>query len=330
MGLFGLGKMKAEEVLERGLPGSGRIVGIDVSEDSGETSIRIDAYAVEVVSAPVFVAGLRQRLRPEVVRLGMPVAVRHLDGKVLIDWPATCGGRPELVWSALKNPPAPGILDHTVGVEKARRKGAPALVTIERASIQDALMGLAQVLVLNLTVRPEGLEPYEVELKNVKVPHYATHLCQDGKVLLAWVRIDRLDRVTIDWPAAAMAEPGVGQPPADVLSGIGSVLQPAAGSTPSGSAQSVAAVTDDRPIAADVHPSHTPIDGVSFQTWVDVEAGLIRDRVHPSDYDSYAQKHGVPAGAWAGAVAGWQRRINSDWRLGAAFGEAIDAARKRR
>lgn len=111
----------------------------------------------------MFVAGLRQRLRPGVVRLGMPVAVRHLEGRALIDWAATYGGRPELVWSARKNPPAPGILDHTIGVEKARSKGGPAQVPTERASIQDALMGLAQVLVLQLTVRPEGLEPCEVE-----------------------------------------------------------------------------------------------------------------------------------------------------------------------
>lgn len=56
MGLFGLGKVKAEEVLERGQSGSGRIVGIEVSKDSGESSIRIDAYVSETLSAPVSVA----------------------------------------------------------------------------------------------------------------------------------------------------------------------------------------------------------------------------------------------------------------------------------
>ena len=325
MGLFGLGKAKPEDVFGRGAPGSGRIVGIRVSESSAsESTIRVDDYAVEVLASPVFVAGLRQRLRPDVVRLGMPVAIRQLDDNVIIDWPATCGGQPDLAWSAQKNPPAPGIVDETIGLDKARSKGSPAQVTIERASVQDALMGLAQVLHLNLTVRPEGIEPYEVELKNVKIPHYATHLCQNGKALPAWVRPDRLDRVTIDWPAAAMAEPGIDQPPAEVLSRIGSVLQP------TGEATSVAAVVDDRPIAADVDPAHTPINGVSFQTWVAVEAGLMRDRVSPADYDGYAQQHGVAAGAWAGAVAGWQKRMRTDWRLGAAYGEAIEAARKRR
>ena len=96
MALFGLGKVKVEDVFERGQRGSGRIVGIEVRESSeSESSIRVDEYAVEVLSSPACTAGVRQRLRPEVVRLGTPVAVRQLDGRVLIDWEATCGGSPE-------------------------------------------------------------------------------------------------------------------------------------------------------------------------------------------------------------------------------------------
>ena len=326
MGLFGLGKVKGEQVFTRGERSNGRIVGIEVTEVTrDEHNVRVDEYAVEVAAAPVFTAGVNQNLRPDdAIRLGMPVVVRHLDGNVVIDWPATCDGGPGIVWAATKNPPAPGIVDNSLGLDKARRKGTGASATIDRASVEDAFFGMAQMLQLDLTVRAEGLEGYQVQAKKVKVPHYATHLCLEGTVLPVWVNPERLDRVTIDWPVAAMTDPGIGKPPAEVLAGVGNVF------SGKGPATSVLNVADDRPLAADVSTSHTPINGVSFQTWVDVEAGLERDRVRPADYDGYAQQHGVPAGAWAGAVAGWQKRMMTDWRLGAAYGEAYEAARKRR
>jgi len=325
MGLFGFGKVKGEQVFERGERANGRIVGIEVSEVTrDEHNVRVDEYAVEVAASPVFTAGVNQKLRPDdSIRLGMPVVVRHLDGNAVIDWPATCDGDPGIVWAAAKTPPAPGIVDNMLGLDKARRKGTGAFATIDRASVEDAFMGMAQMLQLALTVRPEGLEAYQVEVKKVKVPHYATHLCVDGTVLPVWVNPDRLDRVTIDWPVAAMTDPGIGRPPAEILSEVGNVF------SGKGPAQSVMSVADDRPIAADAS-GHAPIDGVSFQKWVDVEAGLLRDRVSPKDYDNYAQQHGVPAGVWAGAVSGWQRRMMTDWRLGAAYGEALEAAKKRR
>jgi hypothetical protein len=324
-GLFGFGKVQGEQVFARGERANGRIAGIEVTETRGEHNVRVDEYAVEVAAASVFTAGVNQRLRPDdAIRLGMPVVVRHLDGNAVIDWPATCDGDPGIVWAATKKPPAPGIVDNTLGLDKARRKGTRASASIDRASVENALFGMAQMLQLDLTVRPEGLEAYLVEVKKVKVPHYATHLCLEGTVLPVWVNPDRLDRVTIDWPVAAMTDPGIGRPLAEILAEVGNVFS---GKGPATSAMTVA---DDRPIAADVSGGHVPIDGVSFDMWVAVGAGLARDRVAPGDYDSYAQQHGVRPGAWAGAESGWQRRMMTDWRLGAAYGEAFEAARKRR
>jgi hypothetical protein len=52
--------------------------------------------------------------------------------------------------------------------------------------------------------------------------------------------------------------------------------------------------------------------------------------VRPTEHDAYAVSKGVPAGTWASASAAWQAAIRSDWRVGAAFGEAFEAERKRR
>jgi hypothetical protein len=224
-------------------------------------------------------------------------------------------------------------VDNTLGLDKARRKGTRASASIDRTSVEDALFGMAQMLQLDLTVRPGGLEAYLVEVKKVKAPHYATHLCLEGTVLPVWVNPDRLDRVTIDWPVAAMTDPGIGRPPAEILAQVGTAeILAQVGNVFSGKgpATSVMTAADDRPIAADVSSAHAPIDGVTFDMWVAVGAGLARDRIAPGDYDGYAQQHGVRPGAWAGAEAGWQRRMMTDWRLGAAYGEAFEAARKRR
>ena len=328
MGLFGLGKIKPEQVFERGEEAVGRLVGIDIGETSTETStVRVDDYAVQVGGPAGFTSGIRQRLDPErLVRLGMVVTVRHLDGRAVIDWAATCGGKGYQGGGALlKSPPAEGIVDSTLGLDKVQRKGVAATVIVTGAAIRDAMLGLSQVLALDLAVTAEGVDGYDTQLTKVEVPHYASHLAEVGALLPAWVRPNRLDRVVIDWPAAAMASPGVGQASSAVLDGLGNVFTGHQGDEPINAMQ----VADDRPIAAGVGAGHVPIDGVDFDCWVAVEAGLIRDRVAPGDYDTYAQGYGVAPGAWAGAVAGWQQRMMSDWRLGAAYGEAIESARKR-
>jgi hypothetical protein len=83
---------------------------------------------------------------------------------------------------------------------------------------------------------------------------------------------------------------------------------------------------DVRSIDAD---AIAPIDGVTFEHWVAVEAGIARDRVAPGDLESYAETHGVPAGQWTTTRRAWQQRMTSDWRIGARFGEAFQAEMQR-
>jgi hypothetical protein len=327
MGLFGLGGVKPQKVIDKGQRGRGRIVGIEVemvSGGDGESDRRVDEYAIEVQASPPFVAGVRQYLQPDgTARLGMEVVVLHLDGHAVIDWPATCGGSNSPVSALLKEPPARGITDKTLGLKKAT-KGVPAQVTISNLQIRDAMMGLSSVLDIDIVVRPDGFDEYDSQLKKVTVPFYATHLAEIGRVLPGWVNPSRLDKVVVDWSAAAEADPGVGVPPAEILAGIGNVFS---GTGPPSS--SMSAAPDTRPLEAS-SDGHDAIDGVTFDMWVAVEAGTQRDRVKPADYDTYAEQFGVPPGSYTAAAAGWQARTRTDWRLGAAFAEAVEKARKGR
>ncbi len=327
MGLFGLGGVKPQKVVDNGERAPGRIVGIEVemvSGGEGESDRRVDEYAVEVLTSTPFVAGVRQYLQPDVgVRLGMDVVVLHLDGRAVIDWPATSGGSSSPVSALLKEPPARGILDKTLGLKKAA-KGVRATVTISELRTRDTMMGLTSVLDMGIVVRPEGLDEYDSELKKVTVPFYATHLAAVGRELPAWVDPGRLDKVVIDWASASEADPGIGVPPAEILGSVGNVF-----TGTSAPASTMSAAPDDRPIAASAD-GHDAIDGVTFDMWVAVEAGTQRDRVKPTEYDAYAEQYGVPPGAYTAAAAGWQARMMKDWRLGAAFGEAVEQARKNR
>ena len=83
---------------------------------------------------------------------------------------------------------------------------------------------------------------------------------------------------------------------------------------------------------ADVTPtadSAEAIEGVTVERCAYVEAALSEAGIPPAEYDGYAAQHlGVPAGRWGTIRAGWESRQRTDWRVGAAYGDAFEAARK--
>ena len=69
-----------------------------------------------------------------------------------------------------------------------------------------------------------------------------------------------------------------------------------------------------------------PIEGVSFELWVSTLAGIAKHAVAPDGYDAFATARGVPASRWNDVSAAWMARTQSDWKVGAKFGEAYQAA----
>jgi len=309
---------QGERLLRNGTRSRGRIVGIRVryAGDSDSATLRYE-FAVDVTpsAGERFRAGIRQRLQHgDRVRLGQEILVRHDDRhrKAIIDWPEMLrqwglegADVHEMGWRTLRHPPEEGIDDTTL----RKRKGEHADAEIVSATRLEGLFGLSEnfEIVLRAGTR-------QLVAKREYVPIYARHLVDPGVIVP--VAIDG-DRVRVDWPAAAEARPGSSAPPA-----------PAA-AKPEEPAETVTATPSidvEQTVAA--APVGDSVEGVSFDTWVEVEAGLAHDRVAPDGYDEYAQRHGVPAGGWAAASAAWHGRMLSDWTVGARFGEAYEAALK--
>lgn len=57
------------------------------------------------------------------------------------------------------------------------------------------------------------------------------------------------------------------------------------------------------------HPAGAPVEGVSFDAWVEVKAGLSRDAVPEANEGPYAETHGVPAGRWDAVNSTWEQRV---------------------
>jgi hypothetical protein len=214
--------VRARHVLERGELVGGRIVGIHIGvRKDPDTNTRYpeSEYAIEVHTAPSFVAGVRQYLSPSnIVRLGMDVAVRHTGREAVIDWHATCGGQSGEHIKLLSKPPGPGIVDDYYDIDSARRKWTHADCTILGAQRRHhhGLLGMRHSLHLEVGVQAPGMQPFSIALDNVAVPTYATHLYAPGTRLPVWVRSGRSRAIEIDWAEAAMAFPGVGWPPSQV------------------------------------------------------------------------------------------------------------------
>jgi hypothetical protein len=314
---------RAQRIARDGTPAGARIVGIrvlrgnDDSPDQHEWALEIAPGAGDTLRA-----GCRQRLsaeRLERLRLGDEVrvlvddrdgALIHEDGDL---------AQAELGHKVLTDPPRDGIYDENADLTKERRRSLEARVVI-RGAERVTVMGMATMSIrLEVEVRPEGQAPFRTTLKREPVPFYATHLVAAGTVLPGTARPGRTDKIRIDWPAAAMAVPGNGVAPA---------LERSAEAAAPISASATSHDWTPEGLAADGDLGER--GAVTFEQWVAVSAGLVRDRVKPANVDAYAAQHGVATGAWREAEAAWTAAAMSDPRVGARYGAAFEAARKRR
>ena len=207
----------ADKVRETGTPTPGIISGLEVTSTHEED---VDRYYLWAVQAGGVTYGIRQELVPlHDVRLGMPVELRVDGNNAVIVW----GDDMTIRWKMLKTPPSAGIVDdydlagNKGALSKARRDGTSATVTIGALVERSVAMGLAAVIDAKVRVESAERGSYDATVENVSnVPGYASHLPVVGAVLPAWETRGMFggERVLVDWPAAAMADPGVGKPTA--------------------------------------------------------------------------------------------------------------------
>lgn len=319
MGIFGGGP---ESVIKKGSRTSGRIVGIAFSERGDDPPTRIEEYAIELGDGRV--VGVRQRLDPaDVVRFGMPVTVWTHKDDAVIDWRTSTSSlgvtaSDDLyMWKSVDAPDR-GIRDSRLKLDKARSKWTPVAIVISEVRMESVAFGLAQRLVLDLVVTPPDGKAYACEVKEGNgIPYYASHLVTVGRRLEGFVDPGRPDKVRIDWPAAAMAEPGVGVPPVRFDHGEPN-LAAAFGMPEHGAASAPGAA----PAVVDAPP---PIDGVSFDQWLSIERELrIRGLVSkPKQWDAVAAEFGVAPGSYAKASGKWGFALMRRPDLAAAYAAAI-------
>ncbi len=153
---------------------------------------------------------VRQTLakEPERAYLGATVMVRHLDGEVAIDWPATLerAGSPDpdatsLRIKQLKKPIPPGIDDGELNRKRLER-GTRVDARIDDFAEEVVLGSPTDAYRMGVTViEPAGER--RVEIGRVRVPPYARRLLGVGAVVPVAVDPGRPDRVTVDWATAA-------------------------------------------------------------------------------------------------------------------------------
>lgn len=350
MGLFG---PSFSSVWQDGAESPGLIVGIRVREkNEDESTYLVEEYAVEVGGE---LLGIRQKLHPATeVRLGMPVTVARTGKAAVIKW----GTASSTFWKQVKAP-ARGIDDTQSLGGMARRLGQPVSIEILSIGTKAGMLGLTTVNALKVRITPANGAQYESEISKVTPAHYAAHLFAAGKVLPGFLGFGQ---PKIDWQSAALADPGVGvaSPFVENAPAQGSTAaiaraagapqtanqvptDPAADPAADPQAGLVAAQfnfgaldrlggklaekimgAQAKVVGANLDVGAAEDDPVSWEKFLEVSTAIKNAGYGtPTEMDAVASMHGVAPGTWADANARWLGRIMKDWKLGAAYGQAM-------
>ncbi|WP_436796053.1 hypothetical protein [Actinospongicola halichondriae] len=323
MGLFRRGRTTGDA--ERAIA---VIRGIKILTPGEDTPTR-QRLRIEVDGPMPSVDGVELTGAPRWIRFGQSLPVVRCGKGWEVDWDEVTeqGALPTSV--ARVKPPDAGIDDKTSKAARAQRKGAPCMVEIREVTGTTLLGMSTDRYDLVTTITADGMEAYSLDLRRQEVPFYAAHLLHPTTTVPGWVREGRPDKVVIDWPQAALAEHGIGVRAFEADEAQQSDLAAPAVNTAMAFVSRF--VPEGAPATADGDPSEEAgADDIDFDTWVAVEAGLVRDRVAPADHAAYAEEHGVASGRWAEVSATWHGRVRADWELGARFGAAYAEALKRR
>lgn len=321
MGLFSRGP---EKVINDGQRVRGRIVAIEVGErDDNGTQRRFDEYVVELGAAE---GGrrlsLRQDLAPDVhVRLGMEVSAWVRGDDMFIDWKSMMaeqgieGRNVQERWKGERDASRTGIVDSTVGAQAALKKGEQGLMVINQLRWDSKFGGLVNTLTIAGTVTLGTDEPYDVELGRQHIPHYATHLPVAGRSVPVIVSVKRLDKVTIDWPSAAVAEPGVGVGPSTEIAPAREEPQSAM------SMGGGAPWTPPEPPAGFKPPD--PIEGVSWAQYLAIEKAILDSGGYGRKTGELVESYGVSYATYTKASTAYGKLLRRDQALQLSFAAAM-------
>lgn len=260
--------------------------------------------------------------RVEGLRLGGRYAIRTEDGEAVFDWAA--------MWAGLAAPgqrrtgfvPDDGVDDTAFDLRVLGRwkKWTPQRARIESFAQRTAL----GIPVENVDIALQGADGVRRTDPNELVPFYCAWYVVPGSDVPVVVDPDGGDRAQIDWRRLAIERAADGGRWQDAAP-AGSLAEARLTAAPPQAQATATGPVDLTPAPGGLEP----IEGVDVEKWAEVTAALMTARVPPAQYDAYAaETHGVPPGRWTAIDRAWTARQQSDWRIGAAMGEAVSAARK--
>jgi len=322
MGLFSKGP---EKVISDRQRVRGRIVAIDVSEvNQNDSHRRVDEYVVETsVTDGGRRLSLRQDLVPDVhVRYGMEVSAWVRGNDMFIDWKATMaeqgieGSNAKDAWKGERDATRTGITDSKAGVGDALKKGERGSMVINQLRWDSKFGGLINTLTIAGTVTIGTDEPYDVEIGRQTIPHYATHLPMVGRTVPVVVSVKRLDKVTIDWPSAAMAEPGIGVAPSTEIAAAREEPR-----TLMSMGDGDIAWTPPAP-AADFTPPD-PIEGVSWAQYLTIEKAILDSGGYGRKTAAMVESYGFSFATYTKASTAYGKLLLRDTALQVSFTSAM-------
>jgi hypothetical protein len=322
---------RARRVLSKGESADATIVGVLVERTTdGDTVEPEYRYALDLhTGLGTSRVGVRQRLGAQRsdAHVGAIVPVKVLGDKVVIDWERHLGTARETIvgtWRMV-DPPHEGVEDRWRKKERKRiDAGASGSITVLGVTPVTSLLGPTENLDLEVQVQlADGAVPEVRRLNCVWPPDYARFLVTVGAILPVGIDKDG-QRITIDWERAANGGAGFDAAPPE----------PPPPAAPQARAGDRAMSAVDAFVARRVGAGDPEAVGdVTLETYVEIQVGLILDRVAPADADAYATRHGVPAGTWTAVDGAWKARtMTAEYgtQFGALFSERLKAAKKER
>lgn len=265
---------------------------------------------------------------PPALRLGAEVLIRR-DGRAVVldvDAMAADPGAPRTSGTRTRRVPPRGIDDKTLSGRLRRRlqQWAPARAVVTSWT-RGTVLGLAANRWDVVVTVPDGTA---ATVPRALVPSYARWFVHPGSEVPVVVDPGDPSSVQIDWLTLAEERAGGRWDDIPPEGSIAAALCAPAGGSGEDTA-SPAAVGDGGVDPTPGSDATEPIEGVSLEQWALVQASLVRDRVPPAGYDAYAtERYDVPAGRWTAIAGAWEQRTRADWKVGAAFGEAYERARR--